>query len=90
MGQASSKVRFGVGSPRSMARAGTSGIVKGFRMPARRRREGRHGGRRPKSHEGGNRGGSSHRRWCQAMEILAPVFELIFDFRSRETAERVP
>jgi hypothetical protein len=31
--------------------------VKGFRMPARRRREGMHGGRRPKSLEGGNRGG---------------------------------
>jgi hypothetical protein len=34
-----------------------TGIVKGFRMPARHRREGMHGGRRPKSLEGGNRGG---------------------------------
>ena len=34
-----------------------SAFVKGFRMPARRRREGMHGGRRPKSLEGGNRGG---------------------------------
>jgi hypothetical protein len=32
-------------------------IVKGFRMPAVRRRERVHGGRRPKSLEGGNRGG---------------------------------
>ena len=32
-------------------------IVKGFRMPAGRRRAGMHGGRRPKSLEGGNRGG---------------------------------
>jgi hypothetical protein len=35
----------------------TTAFVKGFRMPARRRREGMHGGRRPKSLEGGNRGG---------------------------------
>jgi hypothetical protein len=35
----------------------TSAVVKGFRMPASRRREGRHGGKRPKSLEGGNRGG---------------------------------
>jgi hypothetical protein len=34
-----------------------AGIVKGFRTPAIRRREGMHGGRRPKSLEGGNRGG---------------------------------
>src|SRR5690349_4723513 len=31
--------------------------VKGFRMPAIHWREGPHGGRRPKSLEGGNRGG---------------------------------
>jgi hypothetical protein len=37
-------------------RAGRSGIVKGFRTPARRRRGTMHGGRRPKSLEGGNRG----------------------------------
>jgi hypothetical protein len=42
---------------RSAVRAGRSGIVKGFRMPARHRRKGMHGGRRPKSLEGGNRGG---------------------------------
>jgi hypothetical protein len=30
--------------------------VKGFRMPAKRRREGMHEGRRPKSLEGGNCG----------------------------------
>ena len=36
-------------------------IVKGFRMPARRRREGVHGGRRSKSLEGGNRGGPRKR-----------------------------
>src|SRR5690349_21002153 len=34
-----------------------TGIVKGFRTPARHRAEGLHGGRRPKSPEGGNRGG---------------------------------
>ena len=32
-------------------------LVKGFRMPARRSREGTHRGRRPKSLEGGKRGG---------------------------------
>ena len=32
-------------------------FVKGFRTPAVRRREGMHGGRRPKSLEGGNREG---------------------------------
>ena len=32
-------------------------FVQGCRMPARHRREGAHGGRRPKSLEGGNRGG---------------------------------
>jgi hypothetical protein len=32
-----------------------AGIVKGFRMPVRHRCEGVHGGRRPKSLEGGNR-----------------------------------
>src|ERR1700730_4215739 len=41
----------------SIAVLRTTGIVKGFRTPARRRREGIHGGRRPKSLEGGNRGG---------------------------------
>ena len=39
-----------------------SGNVKGFRMPAGHRIVGLHGGRRPKSLEGGNRGRSSHRR----------------------------
>ena len=43
--------------PRSKVSAGRSAIVKGFRMTARHRREGVHGGRRPKSLEGGNRGG---------------------------------
>jgi hypothetical protein len=38
----------------------TAGIVKGFRTPARHRRGQAHEGRRPKSLEGGNRGGSSH------------------------------
>jgi hypothetical protein len=41
----------------SAAALRTAAIVKGFRMPARHRREGVHGGRRPKSLEGGNRGG---------------------------------
>ena len=39
----------------SVRRRGRSGIVKGFRMPASHRAEGLHGGRRPKSLEGGNR-----------------------------------
>src|SRR5262249_59369561 len=43
--------------PPSGARAGRPGIVKGFRMAARDRREGMHGSKRPKSLEGGNRGG---------------------------------
>jgi hypothetical protein len=47
----------------------TAGIVKGFWTPARRRREGMHGGRRPKSLEGGNRGGSLRRQWCRSMGI---------------------
>ena len=34
-----------------------TGIVEGFRTPASHWREGMHGGRRPKSLEGGNRGG---------------------------------
>ena len=42
---------------RSISVPRTAGIVKGFRMPAGRRRAGMHGGRRPKSLEGGNRGG---------------------------------
>jgi transposase len=43
--------------------------VKGFRTPARHRHEGMHGGRCPKSLEGGNRGGSSHRQRCRSMGI---------------------
>jgi len=44
-------------------------IVKGFRTLASDWREGVHGGRRPKSLEGGNRGGSLRRRRCRAMGI---------------------
>jgi len=40
-----------------IAASGTSAYVKGFRMPAVRGRGRMHGGRRPKSLEGGNRGG---------------------------------
>ena len=50
-------------------RAGRSGIVKGFRAPASDWREGVHGGRRQKSLEGGNRGGSLRRRRGRAMGI---------------------
>jgi len=57
-------------------------IVKGFRMPARHRRVGVHGGRRPKSLEGGNRGGSSRRRWCRSMGNLSPLVDLICGFRT--------
>src|SRR5947209_6397156 len=41
----------------SMVVAPTAGIVKGFRTPASHWRAGVYGGRRPKSLEGGNRGG---------------------------------
>jgi hypothetical protein len=51
-----SKVRYFASFSAATYRDAASGIVKGFRMPARRRREGMHGGRRPKSLEGGNRG----------------------------------
>src|SRR5437868_5052365 len=58
-GRAISRVRrmtaFGQTSP-FRAPAGRSGIVKGFRTPASHGRVGMHGGRRPKSLEGGNRG----------------------------------
>jgi hypothetical protein len=57
-------------------------IVKGIRMPARRRREGMHGGRRPKSLEGGNRGGvqTAGEFVTAVVSIygdLAPVLDLI-------------
>ena len=51
-------------------------------MPARHRRVGVHGGRRPKSLEGGNRGGSSRRRWCRSMGNLSPLVDLICGFRT--------
>src|SRR4029077_7470896 len=47
-------------------------FVKGFRTPASHWREDVHGGRRPKSLEGGNRGGSLRRRRCRAMGIERP------------------
>src|SRR6267378_2281791 len=53
----------------SRVTARRSGVVKGFRTPASHWREGVHGGRRPKSLEGGNRGGSLRRRRCRAMGI---------------------
>jgi len=56
--------------------------VKGFRTPANHWREGVHGGRRPKSLEGGNRGGSSHRRWCRSMGNLPPLLDQICRFRT--------
>jgi hypothetical protein len=77
------RVRFGSNLPvpgGSGGRAGRSGIVKGFRTAARHRREGVHGGRRPKSLEGGNRGGSSQRRWCRSMWNLPPLLDLICGF----------
>jgi hypothetical protein len=49
---------LGRNSPFQNVRPGRSGIVKGFRMPAGDRTEWLHGGRRPKSLEGGNRGGA--------------------------------
>ena len=51
------KVQFRSTRPPLVGTLRTSEIVKGFRMPARHRREGVHGGRRPKSLEGGNRRG---------------------------------
>ena len=73
------KVRNTAILPVSGARAGRSGIVKGFRTAARHRREGVHGGRRP-SLEGENRGGSSQRRWCRSMWNLPPLLDLICGF----------
>src|SRR5882762_5821539 len=55
--------------PRAGASARRSGIVKAFRTPGSRRRAGVHGGRRPKSLEGGNRGGSLRWQWCRVMGI---------------------
>jgi len=69
---------LGIGIATSLVTA----IVKGFRMPARHRRVGVHGGRRPKSLEGGNRGGSSRRRWCRSMGNLSPLVDLICGFRT--------
>jgi hypothetical protein len=66
-----------------------TGIVKGFRMPARRRREGMHGGRRPKSPDGGNRGGVRTGGGAGYGD-LAPVFDLIFQFGTGTAAERIP
>ena len=63
-------------------------IVKAFRMSAGRRREGMHGGRRPKSLEGRNRGGVRTGA-VSGYGDLAPVFDLIFEFRSGATAERL-
>src|ERR1700741_4847081 len=59
-----------------------SAFVKGFRTPASHWREGMHGGRRPKSLEGGNRGGSSHRRWCRSMGNLPALVDLICWFQT--------
>ena len=67
---------------RSWDRDRTAGVVKGFRTPASHWREGMRGGRRPKSLEGGNRGGSSHRRWCRSMGNLLPLLDLICRFRT--------
>jgi len=66
-----------------------TGFVKGFRTPAIRRREGMHEGRRPKSLEGGNRGGSWRRRWCRLWGFSAvPRFDLIFRSRIGTAGER--
>jgi hypothetical protein len=51
----------------------TTTFVKGFRTPVRYGRGRMHGGRRPKSLEGGNRGGSLRRRWCQSIGFNANV-----------------
>src|SRR5271166_511250 len=71
----SNRPRYGTRFGRSSSK--TSHTVKGFRMHARRRREGRHGGRRPKSLEGGNRGGV-RTGGVSGYGDLAPVFDLIF------------
>jgi hypothetical protein len=56
-------------------------------MPARRRREGMHGGRRPKSLEGGNRGGELAPAVVSGYGDLAPVFDLSFHFGRGTAAE---
>ena len=57
-------------------------------MPARRRREGMHGGRRPKSHEGGTRGEVGTGDGVGYGD-LAPVFDAIFHFGTGRAVERV-
>ena len=62
-------------------------LVKGFRTPASHWREGVHGGRRPKSLEGGNRGESASAA-LSGYGDLAPAFDLIFRSRVGTAGER--
>src|SRR5205085_8106354 len=65
---------------------GRSVSVKGFRTPASHGRVGMHGGRRPKSLEGGNRGEFAP-AVVSVYGDLAPVHALIFRFRTGTTGE---
>jgi hypothetical protein len=58
-------------------------FVKGFRMPAGYKRVGVHGGRRPKSLEGGNRGGVRE-AVVSVYGDLAPVLDLILSVPNRD------
>jgi len=64
-------------------------IVKGFRMPASHRQRGcTEAGVRKASRE--ETAGEFAPALVSGYGDLAPVFDLIFDFRSGKTAERVP
>jgi hypothetical protein len=82
--------RASVAVPDPLSDARTAGIVKGFRMPAGHGRDEGLGGRRPKSLDGGNRGGSLLRRSLSDYGDLARAFGLIFRFRIGTAAERAP
>ena len=66
----------------AVALTAPTAVVKGFRMPAGHRGVGVHGGRRPKSLEGGNRGGSARRRWRRSMGNVSPLLDLICGLRT--------
>jgi hypothetical protein len=88
------EVRNESGAESLVGVAQRSAFVKGFRTPASHWREGVRGGRRPKSLEGGNRGGvcvgGAVGLWgfSAVYGDLAPAFELIFRSRIGTAFER--
>src|SRR3984893_13482363 len=65
----------------------TAALVKGFRTPASHWREGVHGGRRPKSLEGGNRGGGLGRRRRSAIGNWRPRLICFWISRLRQPVD---